>query len=110
MKRIVFFIVFLFTVGNVQADCSSLGCQNVAVENLYVTATSSTLVMTSGDESQLNCSGTDGRYVTLNVNDPQHELIYSALLTAMAMQKNIQVNIVPGSVGCTIQRVELGKY
>jgi hypothetical protein len=68
------------------------------------------LVLTSGDESKLNCTGTDGNYVTLNTADKNHQLVYSALLAARTSNKPMQINVVAGSSGCLIERVEYGKY
>lgn len=95
----------------VSAACQATYCDNVKVENLYITATGEIYVFTSGAESNLNCSGTsNGEYLTLNTSDKNYKEIYSALLSARTIDQPMKININDGSVGCTIERVEYGIY
>lgn len=93
-----------------KAICESNSCWDVKIENLYVTAQSNIIVTTSGDESVLPCSGTDGKYVTLNTEHKNSDYIYSTLLAARTADKSVQIVVYPGSEGCIIDRIEYGKY
>ncbi len=92
------------------AGCASTACTDVAIENLYIRASGDILVITSGDESQLTCSGTDGTYFTLDNNTENSDKIYAALIAAQTANKKIQINTTQGSNGCVINRIEYGKY
>lgn len=112
-KRFYFLLFIIFAVFNSAysfAECASTSCVGVVIENLYIRANGSILVITSGDESQLTCSGTDGTYFTLDTSSTNSNLIYSALLAAQTANKQIQINTSKDSVGCVISRIEYGKF
>lgn len=110
-KTFLFFaICSLFNSAYSYAGCASTACTDVAIENLYIRASGGILVLTSGDESQLTCSGTDGTYFTLDANSANSDKIYAALLAAQTTNKKVQINTVNGSDGCVINRIEYGKY
>lgn len=88
------------------ADCGTYACTNVKIEKLYVTATTNILVMTSGNEANLNCTGTSGKYVRLNLDNKNGALIYSTLLAARTADNFVKIVIVDGSDKCDISRVE----
>lgn len=79
------------------------------IENLYISSNGNTLVITSGDESILDCSGTDGKYFTLPSSDKNSKAVFSVLLTARTTGKPVFLVVNQGSVGCTVNRVEYGK-
>lgn len=89
--------------------CTAGTCSNVTIENLYITAAGNTLVITSGDESILNCTGTDGKYMTLVTADSNSKAVFAALLAARTSDKPVSLRVNEGSTGCTVQRVEYGK-
>lgn len=109
LKLFAIFIPFMLSA-EVMANCAGTYCANVKVENLYTTTTGNILLMTSGDESKLTCSGTDGSYVTLNTDDRNSDKVFSILLAAKTADKAVGVRITANSGGCEIQRVEYGKY
>lgn len=109
IKILSVFITLSFPVISV-AECQSTSCDNVNIENLYITSSSNILVTTSGTESSLNCSGTDGKYLTLDTNSKNSKEIYAALLSARTINQPMQIVINKESSGCIIKRVEFGKY
>lgn len=107
MKKFLSLMVLSLIPAFAYSDCLNRACTNVTIENLYITSTSNIIVETSGDESKLNCSGTGGLYFTLSTDAKNAEFIFSALLTAVAANKSVQVNTYDNSDGCMIERVEI---
>ncbi len=107
-KKLVLFITIFSALMplSVHGDCGNLGCVDVKIENIYVTANSNVLVMTSGDETSLGCTETTGKYLVLDTDDKNSNLIYSSILAARTAEREIKFVIKSGSSNCSISRVE----
>lgn len=83
------------------ASCLATGCTGKIVE-LLVTTDDSTLVKLEGDMSKLNCSLVSKVFMTLPGESKKFDAVYSALLTAYAVGKEISVRIEEESDNCRI--------
>jgi hypothetical protein len=111
MNKLLSITLILLSFYSTQAFsvCTARSCSNVTIDNLYITTTGNTLVITSGDEANLNCTGTDGKYMTLVTTDSNSKAVFAALLAARTTDKPVSLRVNEGSVGCTVQRIEYGK-
>lgn len=101
-------IIALFAFSTLaRATCINIGCQNEYIDILYVTASGSIYIGTSGVETLSNCQPVGGVYFTLNPSSPNAKYIYATLLTAQAARKKTFVRISELSVGCTVSYVTI---
>ena len=109
--RKTFVLLVLLLPLHANAECiAPTACDNVKIENLYITDNGDIYVNTSGTESNLNCSDTsNGKYLTLKTTGSKnYKEIYAALLAARTTDKPMKINIHKGSLDCSIERVEYG--
>jgi len=103
MKKILMSVLALSSITTaVFANCSATGCYNVKVEKVLVATTGDILVATSGTEANLNCSSVVNQYMTVAVNNPGKNAMYSMFLTATTTGKKMTMAIIPSSAGCKI--------
>lgn len=103
MKKILMSLLAMGTLTSVaMAGCSANGCYNVKVKKLLVATSGDILVATDGDETALNCGSVVGQYMTVPVNNPGKNAMYSMFLTAMTTDKSITAVIIPSTTGCKI--------
>ena len=100
MKKYLISILMLGTlISNAYAQCVSTGCYNVDVTKLYMTATGTLYVGTSGDEKALNCAagagngGVSNVYMSLKEGDIGKNAMYALLLTTKTAGNNIEIRI-----------------
>lgn len=93
-------MIALSTMAN--AACSATGCYNVKVIKVLVTTSGDILLATDGTEASLNCDSVVDQYMTVTVNNPGKNAMYSMFLTAMTTGKKITASIIPSSAGCKI--------
>ena len=99
------FLVSLFGF-SAQAACTPIGCDNEKITRLWVNASGSYYVETTGDVSQLNCTPHSGDRMYLDGAKAGAESIYSLLLTAQSMDKPVaRIRIIEGSSNCEITYV-----
>ena len=89
------------------AGCTSTGCSDVTVTKLYMTATGTLYVGTSGDEKQLACGGVSGVYMSLKEGDVGKNAMYSLLLTAKTTNKKVKIRVADGADDCRVQYVTI---
>jgi len=103
MKKILMSVLALSTITTaVFADCSAKGCYNVTVKKVLVATTGDILVATSGTEANLNCDSVVDQYMTVPVNNPGKNAMYSMFLTATTTGKKMTMAIIPSTTGCKI--------
>lgn len=93
MKKIVFLLSTLasLTPFFATADCSGYGCYNERITRLYVQAWGDVLIMTSGDESKLQCDAGSDNYIKLEAGVTNFESIYSLLLVAHTTGERLRI-------------------
>lgn len=109
MYRLISLAALTFFSFSAIADCTSLSCNNVYVEKLYLTTSGTVYIGTSGNETQLTCNAAGGVYTTLNLSNPGANAIYSTLLTAQTSNKVVEIRIEENSIGCNILYMTLEK-
>jgi len=103
MKKVLTSLLMLgvLTSGS-YATCQASGCYDVNVEKVLVTTTGDILVATSGTEASLDCPSVVNQYMTVTVNNPGKNAMYSMFLTAQTTNKKVSMAIIPSSSGCKI--------
>ncbi|KZN56742.1 hypothetical protein N474_11355 [Pseudoalteromonas luteoviolacea CPMOR-2] len=85
-------------------------CGSVYIERLYVEASGTIYIGTSGDEKVLNCQAVAGGYATIPAGTPGADLLYSTLLAAQMSNKVITtLQVDDNKPGCVVQYVTLDK-
>jgi hypothetical protein len=111
MKKFAILLTTLIFISiaplSAHADCAGNSCSNVYVDILYVNASSSIYVGTSGDETLLNCEAHAGVYAILDSNHVNADKIYSTLLAAQLANKKVRVRISEGTEGCRISYITI---
>ena len=90
------------------AECSSAGCYDVYIEELYPTADGGVWIKTTGDETLANCTANSNVFLRLNVSAGYKD-IYSTLLAAMLAEKRVSLRVVEGSNPCAVAYVTLNR-
>ena len=106
MKKLAIFSVMLcLGIGVARAECSANNCTNVYVTQLYVEAAGGLWLQTSGTETALSCTPTNGTLLRLASSAVGFKDIYALLLAAHTSNQIINVRIVTSSNPCAIQYV-----
>ena len=112
MKNILMSVLTLGMISSsVYGGCVASGCSNVTIDKLYMTATGTLYVGTSGDEKALNCAGGAGNggvanvYMSLKEGDVGKNAMYSLLLTAKTTKQKVKLRIEDGSADCRVTYV-----
>jgi len=85
------------------AACATNSCVHVKIESVLASANGDVLISTNGDESLLNCTAPGaGKFLTLKSTSAGQKNVYAALLSIFVTQKDVQINILPGSPVCEI--------
>lgn len=88
------------------AECFSYGCDNERVQRLYVNNGGAVYIKVSGDTSQLDCTLVQGQFITLKSNAAHKDQVYSALLTAVTMDRPVaRLRIVNGTSDCELNYI-----
>ncbi len=82
MKYFLLFIIASIACSFSYAGCSGNSCTDVTITRLYTIADGSTVISTSGDESQLDCDAGNSGYITLEPEKKNYNATYSLLLAA----------------------------
>ena len=85
---------------NAFAACSSGACIG-KIDQLYVNA-SGVLIQTDGNELSLNCTAVSNVFITLRLDHPNYNAIYSGLLAAQYGAKDVRIRITEGSNDCRV--------
>lgn len=109
MKRFFCLLLLAATTLTAKADCFGHICLNVSIESFFITNTGDIYVATGGDESVLDCTALQGTYLKLDTTDAGAKNLYSALLTAQATSRNVNIRTETGSAGCRILYIDLPK-
>ena len=91
------------------AECYTLGCSSVHVEELYPEAGGGAWIKTSGNETLANCVANSGVYLRLDGNDAGYKEIYATLLAAQLTDKLVNIRILEGSSPCRVLYVTLNR-
>lgn len=92
------------------ASCDSTACNDEYIQQFRTDAAGNVLIDTTGNESALGCTLYGGVYISLNMSDPNAQLIYATLLTAMTQEKRVnRIRIVSGSANCAISYIWMDK-
>ncbi|QDO85857.1 hypothetical protein FM037_24600 [Shewanella psychropiezotolerans] len=102
-------LALLLISSNALATCIERGCYNVYVERLYINASGTVYVGTSGDETLMSCAAVSNIYSTFKTTDAGADMIFSALLAAQMADKKVSVRTDDNSAGCTIRYVTIDK-
>lgn len=103
-------VCLLFLISNFTfANCGTNSCDTVYVEKLYITAAGTVYIGTSGTETSLACVAESGIYLTLALNTPGADAIYSALLTAQTANKKVFIRVDEAVAGCKVLYMTLDK-
>jgi len=107
MKKVLMSVLAMSAITvSIHAGCTATGCSNVTIDKLYMTATGTLYVGTSGDESKLNCTSPGGgKYMSLAEGDVGKNAMYSLLLTAKTTKQKVKLRIVDGDPKCKVMYV-----
>jgi hypothetical protein len=113
MRVVVMVFVCLLTIQFSRAaeanPCEGEHCINTEILRLYPASDVSDprvyVLPTDGGQSSLNCTAVSGVYLTLKASHPLFAEIYSALLAATIHDKEVFLNIKPGSPDCEIRYI-----
>jgi len=110
-KTLIMALTLGLSSAYLQADCIASGCSDVTVDKLYMTASGTLYVGTSGDEKNLNCAGGEGDggianvYMSLDKDDAGQNAMYSLLLTAQTTGKTVKIRIEEDTDDCRVAYV-----
>ncbi len=110
MKYIIGLIfIGLISVGS-HADCSGASCTDVTIDQIYLKASGTYLIQTSGNESALTstCAAYGGKYLQLPEGESKKDLL-SILLTAQVSGKNTTVYVTNNGSLCEILAIQLNR-
>ena len=108
-QKITLIIVLATLPLTIGAQCNPDFCGLVYIDKLYTHPNGIVYVGTSGDESVLNCAAVAGVHLTFDINDPGSSAIYSTLLTALTVNKQVVIQVADNSVGCLVQYVTIDR-
>jgi hypothetical protein len=101
--------VSALVVGTVaSAECSSGGCYDVYIEELYPEASGGAWIRTTGNEALANCTVDSNIYLRLNQTEGFSQ-IYATLLAAQLADKRVNIRILEGSNPCRVVYVTLNR-
>ncbi len=112
MKKVLMSVLAMgaMTV-SANAKCTAAACYDVTIDKLYMTATGTLYVGTSGDEKALNCAagagngGVSGVYMSLKEGDIGKNAMYSLLLTAKTTKQKVTLRVLEGDPLCKVSYV-----
>jgi len=87
---------------SVNAGCYSTGCADVRIDKILITTRGDILVGTTGNERSMACAATVGQYMTVPVNNPGKNALYSMFLTAKTTKAKVSMTIIKNTAGCKI--------
>ena len=113
MKTIVALIVTIsitFLPLICDAACDGIACDSVKLLKLYVHPSANNgqgaqFIQTDGDETQLNCTPVEDKYLSLHAGGNLFEATYSLLLAALVGDKQVRVRIYENSQDCQVSYV-----
>jgi hypothetical protein len=108
LHRVLALVASLPLATTAFAECSSAGCYDVLIEELYPTAEGGVWIKTTGDETLANCTANSNVFLRLNMSAGYKD-IYSTLLAAMLAEKRVSLRIVEGSNPCAVAYVTLNR-
>jgi hypothetical protein len=96
------------------AECAATGCDQVTIDLLYVTASGTVYIGTSGDETKMLCKAESSVFSTLSLSQPGANAIYSLLLAAQTTNKPVYIRTDESNPsiakGCNIFYVTMNRY
>ena len=114
MKFIVLFLFLILSSNSFAAGCNASGCTGKPSElfsNYYLTSFADGRVYLHMKDNiskqNMDCSLAEGVYATLMSNHPLFKEIYSSLLSATAMDRQVHMRIKNGSSNCEVAYVRL---
>ncbi len=108
MKFDLFLLIFstlLLIPSLSNAECGTEHCVDVYIEQIYVRDTGKNLILTSGTESQLDCSG-PGDWLEIADTENKKDLL-SVLMAAMIAKKRTRIVVKGAGELCDIRHVEV---
>ena len=85
------------------SDCVGASCTGVTIERLYLYPDSSQVSFsTSGDESKLDCTTSNGMYISLPLNLTSSKEAYTLLLAAHQSQNTFWVKTTGADTSCEV--------
>ena len=104
------FLVSTFVIGAAAAECTTWGCADVYVEQLYINGTASGFyIRTSGNELLANCTPESGVYLYVPNGLPQMKELYATFLAAQLADKRVNIRVDEGTNPCTVAYVTINK-
>jgi hypothetical protein len=103
IKNILAVLALQIPVLAVAGTCDSAGCTG-KVKNLYPHGGTGHVYieMDADNMSALNCTLFQGAFIVLKETNKRHAEIYSMLLTASVMGKDVRVRIIEGTPDCEL--------
>lgn len=95
---------------NASAACYTNYCKGPAVStvlSVFPNGSGNIFLELPTDKTNLNCTLTEGAYGLLKSDHPLFKEIYSTILSAVSMNKLLQVRFIEGSAGCHVAYVRM---
>lgn len=108
-KLTLAFFVSTLMIGAAVAECTTWGCADVYVEQLYVSSASGFYVRTSGNELLANCTPDSGIFLYVPNTSSQMKEVYATLLAAQLADKRVNIRVNEGTSPCTVAYVTLDR-
>lgn len=102
MKNVLSFLGLMTIAVSVFADCTGGSCVSVKVQSMQVSSDGIIYIQTSGNELSLNCQPEASVFLKLKANTDGGKNIYSALLSAQARDKFVDIRIVDNVSPCEV--------
>jgi len=103
MKKIILAaLLSSITTTGLYAGCVTGWCSDVEITRIYISASGTINVKTSGDQTALDCTSAGSNTYLEIPNTGTQNALYSFFLTAKTTKSKVLVRIVEGSTGCQI--------
>ena len=109
VKNALLMLAGLLIAGAAYAECSTQGCSDVYVNELYMTHTAGFYIQTSGTETLAGCTPDSGVFLYVPGALPRMKELYATLLAAQLAEKKVFIRILEGSNPCTVEYVRLAR-
>lgn len=102
MKNVLSFSVLISVASSTFADCAAGSCNNVNIQAMQIVSDGNVYIQTDGIESSLNCRPEANVFLKLNTNTNGGKNIYSALLSAQARGKAVDIRVIDNISPCEV--------
>lgn len=102
MKNLLSIIGLIAITSSAFADCTAGSCNGVKIQAMQIGSDGIIYIQTNGNESLLNCTPEANVFLKLKANTDGGKNIYSALLSAQAREKVVDIRIIDNVSPCEV--------